>query len=171
MKKPKKLLAAIMAASVMAASVPAVPYAPDMETVEAHSGRTDSSGGHHDYNNVSGLGPYHYHCGGYPAHLHPGGVCPYSSGYDEPDDTPAPAPKPSFKLKISKQNVTVSEGRTIRLKLNIASSKARWRSSNRKVAVLPDKGLVRAKRPGKTVISAKYKGQTVKCKLTVKKRK
>lgn len=48
-------------------------------TVQAHSGRTDSSGGHHDNKNVSGLGSYHYHCGGYPAHLHDGGVCPYSS--------------------------------------------------------------------------------------------
>ncbi len=45
----------------------------------AHSGRTDSSGGHKDNKNKSGLGSYHYHCGGYPAHLHPNGVCPYSS--------------------------------------------------------------------------------------------
>ena len=28
---------------------------------------------------MSGLGSYHYHCGGHPAHLHDGGVCPYSS--------------------------------------------------------------------------------------------
>lgn len=48
-------------------------------TVQAHSGRTDSSGGHHDNKNVSGLGSYHYHCSGHPAHLHDGGVCPYSS--------------------------------------------------------------------------------------------
>lgn len=46
----------------------------------AHGGRTDSQGGHHDYKNVSGLGPYHYHCGGYPAHLHSGGRCPYAGG-------------------------------------------------------------------------------------------
>lgn len=45
----------------------------------AHSGRTDSSGGHKDNKNKSGLGSYHYHCGGYPAHLHDNGVCPYSS--------------------------------------------------------------------------------------------
>ena len=45
----------------------------------AHSGRTDSSGGHKDNNNKSGLGSYHYHCGGHPAHLHTNGVCPYSS--------------------------------------------------------------------------------------------
>ena len=45
----------------------------------AHSGRTDSNGGHKDNQNKSGLGSYHYHCGGYPAHLHPNGVCPYAS--------------------------------------------------------------------------------------------
>lgn len=39
----------------------------------AHSGRTDSSGGHWNRSN----GTYHYHCGGYPAHSHSGGVCPY----------------------------------------------------------------------------------------------
>lgn len=44
----------------------------------AHGGRTDSSGGHRDKNNVSGLGSYHYHHG-YPAHLHQNGVCPYES--------------------------------------------------------------------------------------------
>ena len=45
----------------------------------AHSGRTDANGGHRDNKNKSGLGSYHYHCGGYPAHLHNNGICPYSS--------------------------------------------------------------------------------------------
>lgn len=44
----------------------------------AHSGRTDSSGGHHDYKNKSGLGSYHYHHG-YGPHLHTNG-CPYEGG-------------------------------------------------------------------------------------------
>ena len=48
-------------------------------TSEAHQGRTDSSGGHRDNKNKSGLGYYHYHCGGNPPHLHSDGVCPYSS--------------------------------------------------------------------------------------------
>ena len=38
----------------------------------AHSGGTDSRGGHHDRKN----GGYHYHHGMGP-HDHPGGVCPY----------------------------------------------------------------------------------------------
>lgn len=45
----------------------------------AHGGRTDGSGGHRDNKNASGLGSYHYHCGGNPAHLHENGVCPYDS--------------------------------------------------------------------------------------------
>lgn len=45
---------------------------------EAHSGRTDSSGGHHDYRNASGLGSYHYHHG-YGPHLHSNGNCPYET--------------------------------------------------------------------------------------------
>lgn len=47
--------------------------------VFAHKGRTDGNGGHRDNNNQSGLGSYHFHCGGYPAHLHKNGVCPYKS--------------------------------------------------------------------------------------------
>lgn len=38
----------------------------------AHSGGTDSSGGHYD----SSTGSYHYHHG-YPAHQHTNGKCPY----------------------------------------------------------------------------------------------
>ena len=45
----------------------------------AHPGKTDSSGGHNDNKNKSGLGSYHYHCGGNDAHLHDNGTCPYSS--------------------------------------------------------------------------------------------
>lgn len=44
-----------------------------------HGGGIDATGGHHDYNNVSGLGSYHYHCDGHPAHLHTDGICPFSS--------------------------------------------------------------------------------------------
>ena len=50
---------------------------------EAHSGRTDASGGHRDNKNKSGLGSYHYHCGGHPAHLHENGVCPYDTAVQE----------------------------------------------------------------------------------------
>lgn len=56
-------------------------------SVEAHSGRTDSNGGHKDNKNKSGLGSYHYHCGGNPPHLHEDGVCPYNNSVTESTDT------------------------------------------------------------------------------------
>lgn len=40
----------------------------------AHSGRTDSNGGHTNHS----TGEYHYHHG-YAAHQHPNGICPYAS--------------------------------------------------------------------------------------------
>lgn len=40
----------------------------------AHSGGTDSEGGHYDHS----TGEYHYHHG-YPAHQHPDGICPYEN--------------------------------------------------------------------------------------------
>ena len=46
--------------------------------VLAHSGGTDSSGGHYN----SATGNYHYHHG-HEAHDHPGGICPY-----DPDAQP-----------------------------------------------------------------------------------
>ena len=49
--------------------------------VNAHSGRTDSNGGHHD--NIGG--GYHYHHG-YPAHQHENGECPYDMK-DNTNDT------------------------------------------------------------------------------------
>lgn len=42
--------------------------------VSAHSGMTDSNGGHYDRQN----GGYHYHHG-YPAHEHTNGICPYEN--------------------------------------------------------------------------------------------
>ena len=61
----------------------------------AHSGRTDSNGGHKDNKNVSGLGPYHYHCGGHPAHLHDNGVCPYKTQAPLTTNIPAEAITPA----------------------------------------------------------------------------
>lgn len=77
-EKTAKKLGIILLSSLML-STQAVPVLhPFTIVAEAHQGRTDSSGGHHDYQNKSGLGSYHYHHG-MPAHLHPNGVCPYSS--------------------------------------------------------------------------------------------
>ena len=74
--------------------------------VYAHSGRTDASGGHKDNNNKSGLGNYHYHCGGNPPHLHTNGICPYSSN-SEPE-----TPSSITTYTPSTEKTTVSESNT-----------------------------------------------------------
>ena len=51
----------------------------------AHSGKTDSNGGHYD----SSTGEYHYHHG-YPAHQHPNGICPYDDASEITFDTYTP---------------------------------------------------------------------------------
>lgn len=43
-------------------------------SARAHSGRTDSQGGHYNHS----TGEYHFHHG-YPEHQHPDGVCPYAA--------------------------------------------------------------------------------------------
>lgn len=79
MKRFKKFGTALLSCMMLTASFATVSNM-TMITVEAHPGRTDAQGGHHDYKNKSGLGSYHYHCGDHEAHLHPNGVCPYKNG-------------------------------------------------------------------------------------------
>lgn len=75
----KRKTAAFLAALMICAWVPqAVPGDSGVLVAEAHSGRTDRYGGHRDNKNKSGLGSYHYYCGGHPAHLHENGACPYA---------------------------------------------------------------------------------------------
>lgn len=73
----------------------------------AHGGKTDSRGGHRDKNNVSGLGSYHYHCGGYPAHLHPNGVCPYASDKSSSYNTTSRATKNSINSNDNLEKKTM----------------------------------------------------------------
>lgn len=96
----KKVLAVLLSIGLTFSSVSAY----------AHSGRTDAAGGHHDYNNVSGLGSYHYHHG-YGPHLHPNGVCPYESFSYETSTynyvTPSPKATSKYLGTATKSNMTV----------------------------------------------------------------
>lgn len=77
----------------------------------AHGGRTDSSGGHKDNKNASGLGSYHYHCGGNPPHLHSNG-CPYSSKAATKSSTS------SSKTKTSTTSTKKADTKKVQEKLN-----------------------------------------------------
>lgn len=89
-------------------------------TLFAHRGRTDSSGGHKDNKNKSGLGSYHYHCGGYPAHLHSDGVCPYSSGSTNTSSNSSSSKNSTSTTKSTptyteKEETFVIDGKTIKI--------------------------------------------------------
>lgn len=70
----------------------------------AHSGRTDSSGGH--YNRSTG--EYHYHHG-YPAHQHLNGVCPYTSSYQTSTTSKETETQETEKIKISELGEDLQE--------------------------------------------------------------
>lgn len=94
-------------------------------TVSAHSGRTDSSGGHKDNKNASGLGSYHYHCGGYPAHLHTRGYCPYKDTFPT-----------SVKVSAEKSTLVIGEKTTLAGSVspsNACNTSVSWESSDTSV--------------------------------------
>lgn len=83
----------------------------------AHGGKTDSSGGHRDNNNVSGLGSYHYHHG-YSAHLHPNGVCPY-----ETKNTVTYTQTETAEASISLDQITAARMRSLQNQVNTLENK------------------------------------------------
>lgn len=144
----------------------------------AHSGRTDGSGGHRDNNNVSGLGYYHYHCGGNPPHLHSNGVCPYSGGGSaepsvpstEPAQEPTtePAPKPTSNINIKRKTTKMAVGTTFQFKASGARGyTVKWLSSNSKLAKVYKSGKVVARRAGWVTITAKAYGSIDKCNIKI----
>lgn len=96
----------------------------------AHSGRTDASGGHKDNQNKSGLGSYHYHCGGHPAHLHPNGVCPYSSSASSSSTKSSTSPSSSSSSKSSTSSSSSSSSNK-----SITSSSSSSASNNKPTTV------------------------------------
>lgn len=95
--------------------------------------------------------------------------------------SPAQAKKVSNKISLKKSKVTLTVGKTCKLKLKSASKKkvkkiVKWKSSNKKIATVTANGKVKAKKAGtaKITLTAKLKsGKKVKtvCKVTVKKKK
>jgi len=73
------------------------------------------------------------------------------------------------KVALNKKSLTLAKGKKVTLKLkNAKASKVKWTSKNKKVATVTKKGVVKARKAGKTVVTAKYQGKTFKCKVTVK---
>lgn len=137
--------------------------------VYAHSGRTDSNGGHRDNNNVSGLGSYHYHCGGHPAHLHNGGVCPYNTTNTYSTTTTRSIPQKVYASEVVVSNVpqSMKVGEKNKIDANVSPSNAEdktiyYSSSNTSVATVSSLGEINAVGVGTTIISAYTNRGTMK---------
>lgn len=153
----------------------------------SHSGRTDSSGGHKDNKNKSGLGSYHYHCGGHPAHLHTNGVCPYSSSSSSSKSSTSSSSTSSTKetstvpttivvtdIKINENVTSMKEGESQKLTATITPNDATdknitWKSSDESIATVSTTGEVVAKKYGTVDITAtSSNGKTSTIKIDIK---
>lgn len=179
MKKYKKKIITILVVSISIILMGVNVY--------AHSGRTDANGGHRDNKNKSGLGSYHYHCGGYPAHLHTNGVCPYSSASSKSSTsssssstTKTTATVPSTidvtEIQINENIESLEIGESQVLTATITPSNATdksitWKSSDESIATVSTTGEVIAKKSGIvniTVTSSNEKTSTIKINIKEK---
>ncbi len=83
---------------------------------------------------------------------------------------PVPA-QAAAKVRLSKTKLTITKGSKKKLKVKGTKAKVKWKSSNKKIASVSGKGVVKAKKTGKATITAtvKGKGKTKRftCKVTV----
>ena len=145
----------------------------------AHSGRTDKNGGHKDNQNKSGLGSYHYHCGGNPPHLHSDGVCPYSSSKkstsssssskasssksSSSSSTKTTSTQPTtviatgIQINEKVESLEVGEGKVLTATIepsNVTDKSITWKSSDESIAIVTSSGQVIAKESGNVEITA-----------------
>lgn len=153
----------------------------------AHSGRTDSSGGHKDNKNKSGLGSYHYHCGGHAAHLHTNGVCPYSSSASSSKSStsssssskttttttvPSTIDVTGIQINESINSIEVGESKKLTAAItpdNATDKNITWKSSDESIATISSSGEVVAKKSGSINITASTSnGKTSTIKIDIK---
>ncbi len=178
MKKSKRKLVSILLKVLVISSMSVSAY--------AHQGKTDSYGGHKDKENKSGLGSYHYHCGGNPAHLHTNGVCPYSSDSSTSKSETSSSAASSTKttstalttidvtdIKINENVTGMKTGESKELTVTITPDNATnknvtWKSSDENIATVDSTGKVVAKKAGMvdiTVESSNGKTDVIKIKI------
>lgn len=76
--------------------------------------------------------------------------------------------KVNAAVKISQTKITMSIGQKKTLKLNGAKGKITWKSSDKRIAEISSKGVVKAKKSGQATITAKASNGKKTCKVTVR---
>lgn len=72
------------------------------------------------------------------------------------------------KAKLNKTKITMNVKKTYQWKVKGTKKKAKWYTSNKKVATVNSKGKVTAKKKGTVKITAKIGGKKYTCRVTVK---
>lgn len=72
------------------------------------------------------------------------------------------------KPRLNKTAVTVTSDKSIKLKVLNSSKKWKWKTSNKKIAIVDNRGNVYAVKPGTCTVTATYGKKKLKCKVTVK---
>lgn len=165
-------------------------------TSNAHSGRTDANGGHKDNKNKSGLGSYHYHCGGNPAHLHSNGVCPYAktstkqksssnsnqkvtksntSTTTKQQETPKTIGVENIKINSTKKELQIGEEIALTAEIlpsNASNKNMSWKSKNETIATVDKEGRVKAITSGTVeIVATSNNGKTDSLEITIKETK
>lgn len=71
------------------------------------------------------------------------------------------------KARINKRSVVLLKGQKEKLKIKGTKEEVKWKSRNKSVAKVSKKGVVTARKKGKTTIIARAGKKTYKCKVTV----
>ena len=71
-------------------------------------------------------------------------------------------------IRLDKKAVSVYVGKSVKLNLLNTKKKVTWSSSKKKVAIVSKKGVVKGKRQGKAIVTAKVNRKAYTCKVTVK---
>ena len=80
----------------------------------------------------------------------------------------APSTSAAKKIKLNKTKITLTVGKSTKLKVNGTKTKVKWSSSNKKVAIVTSNGKVLAKKVGSCKVKAKVAKKSYTCKVTVK---
>lgn len=73
------------------------------------------------------------------------------------------------KARLNYSWITMTEGYSMKLKVSGTKKKAKWSSTNKKVAKVSTKGIVYGKKAGKATVTAKVGGKKLKCSVKVTK--
>lgn len=74
----------------------------------------------------------------------------------------------SATIKLNKTKLTLDEGKSYTLKLTGTTKTAKWSTSNKEVATVSSKGVVKAVKVGTATITATVSSKKYTCKVTVK---